>query len=226
MSEQTHGSTSPTSQSSDAQFAAIVERAQSGDESGFVDLIHIYEGKIYGYISKLVGNIDVAEDLYSEFMVKVWKSLPNTDQGLRIPAAAKKWFFVVAHNLTQDYFKVINQLKTVSLDKIKEQFEDGETYSSSDWYAIEEVNTQDTEEFICDKETVRARQRIVSEGLKRISGRYRECFIMKDVQDYSHLEIAQKLNISESAARSYASRGRKMFIEEMARLTAQLEGGM
>jgi RNA polymerase sigma-70 factor (ECF subfamily) len=210
----------------DTHFAEMVERAQSGDRDAIVSLLHEYEGPISAFIRKGVGNIEDAKDLYQEFTLRVCKGLPKTDERLRIPVAAKKWMFIIATNLIREHFEAFNKLNTVSLDDLEQQFQAGDVKAAKDWRTVEQLEVQGVEEMMCSQEDIQSRRKIVSLAFNQVPGQFRKCFYMKNVQNLSHQEIANTLGISESAARSYASRGRKLFVDAVVELRRQQEGGI
>ena len=221
MSELVHGSTFPMQPPPEAQFAELVERAQAGDQDAFVSVMRCFEGLIRGFLRKQVGNGDVTDDLYAEMVLKAWKALPSTDEGLRYQPAMKKWLFTIATRLALDYFASCNRLRTVSLEQLEEQRGSDDSDAVKDWKAIQRLSTKGAEEIVCEKERITDEQKCLAEAMRQVPRQYRRCFYMKDVQGLSHQEIAQALNISESAARSYASRGRKAFFEALAQLKDQ-----
>jgi RNA polymerase sigma-70 factor, ECF subfamily len=221
MSDLVHGSTFPMQPPPESQFAELVERAQAGDQDAFVSVVRCFEGQICGFLRKQVGNSDIADELYADMVLKAWKALPSTNEGLRDQPAMKKWLFKIAANLANDYFASCKRLRTVSLDQLEAQSGLDGSAAGKDWRAIQRLSTEGAEEIVCEKERITDEQKCLTEAMRQVPRQYRRCFYMKDVQGLSHQEIAQALNISESAARSYASRGRKAFFEALARLQDQ-----
>jgi RNA polymerase sigma-70 factor, ECF subfamily len=225
MSDQIYGSTFAMHQPPDEQqFAELVECAQAGNREAIASFVQYYERLIRGYMRKLLGNDDIADDLYSEVVYKVCKALPKTDEGLRKQQAAKKWFFTIATNIVYDYFD--KRLRMISLEYLEERYRAGDMKVAKDWHSVEQLSVQGAEETLCTAEDTASEQRLITAALEQIPGQLRRCFYMKDIQSLSHQEIAKTLSISESAARSYASRGRQAFIKAVTQLRAQHEGRM
>ena len=224
MSDQIDDSTFAAQPPAEAAFEQMVKRAQADDHAAMIAFIQHFEGIIRGYVRKHIGNDDIADDVYHEVVYKVCKALPHTNEGLQLQGVAKKWMFKIATNLICDYFEACKRLQIVSLEYLEQRFQAGDANVAKDWYAIEQLSMQGADEIVCDREETNARQRLVIGALGQLSGQLRNCFYMRDVKGLSHQEIAHTLQISEAAARSYASRGRQAFIKAVAQLQAQQEG--
>jgi DNA-directed RNA polymerase specialized sigma24 family protein len=109
----------------------------------------------------------------------------------------------------------------ISLEHLEQRFRDGDRNATKDWLRVEQLSTPAAEETVCAVEDTTTLQGLIIEALGQISGQLRHCFYMKDVKGLSHQKIAEALHISESAARSYASRGRQAFIKAVAQLRTQ-----
>lgn len=68
-------------------LAALVRRAQAGDEDAFTSLVRRFQDAAVGYAWSLLGDLAAAEDAAQEAFVEVWRSLPR----LRAPAAFPVW---------------------------------------------------------------------------------------------------------------------------------------
>lgn len=202
-------------------FAEMVVRAQGREEDAFVRLLQRFEGRLRGYLVKQTGREDAADHLYGELMCRVWSGLPKTDVKLCQERAMKGWLYKIATNLSKDYSEGQKRLKEISLEDLEERFQKGDGGSVADWEEVlKKTQTSGVEEEICMQEDIA----MAYKALKQVPGQFGICFYKKDVEEWSHQEIAQELHIQESAARSYASRGRKIFKDVLARLKEQ-EGG-
>jgi len=210
-------------QRSASLFSTMVEHAQAGDRNAFVSLITHFKGSVHGYLKRLIGDDEMATDIWSETVCKAWKSLPSTDEGLRAEPRARRWFFTIATNLANDHFKYLEHLHPVSLEYIEELRQTGSTKATKDWERIESTSYKSTEEILCENEHIVFNQKIVDIAIEGVSPQYLLCFHMKYVRDFPHRKIAHDLGISESCSRAYACRGRKQFFQAVAQLRNNLE---
>jgi RNA polymerase sigma-70 factor (ECF subfamily) len=76
----------------------LVRRAQRGDKAAFAELFTRYEGRIFGYLYRMVGNRAWAEDLAQEAFIQAHQHLSQ----LGPPYAFKAWMYRIAGNLALD----------------------------------------------------------------------------------------------------------------------------
>lgn len=62
------------------QFDACMERMKSGDKGALHEIYETYLGYIYSIVFQTVSNREDAEDVTSEFFMKLWR-LADTYQG-------------------------------------------------------------------------------------------------------------------------------------------------
>jgi RNA polymerase sigma-70 factor (ECF subfamily) len=76
----------------------LVRRAQKGDRAAFAELFTQYEGRIFGYVYRMVGNRAWAEDLAQEAFIQAHQHLGK----LGPPYDFKSWVYRIASNLALD----------------------------------------------------------------------------------------------------------------------------
>jgi RNA polymerase sigma-70 factor (ECF subfamily) len=76
----------------------ILRRAQRGDERAFSIIVRAYEGPVFNYVLRLVGDRVLAEDLTQEVFLRVFQGLPRFSLRCRFTT----WLFQVAKNRVLD----------------------------------------------------------------------------------------------------------------------------
>jgi RNA polymerase sigma-70 factor (ECF subfamily) len=76
----------------------LVRRAQKGDKAAFAELFTRYEGRIFGYVYRMVGNRAWAEDIAQEAFIQAHQHLNR----LGPPYDFKSWVYRIAGNMTLD----------------------------------------------------------------------------------------------------------------------------
>jgi RNA polymerase sigma-70 factor (ECF subfamily) len=76
----------------------LVRRAQKGDKAAFAELFTQYEGRIFGYVYRMVGDRAWAEDLAQEAFIQAHQHLGK----LGPPYDFKSWVYRIAGNLALD----------------------------------------------------------------------------------------------------------------------------
>ncbi|HWB56575.1 MAG TPA: RNA polymerase sigma factor [Gaiellaceae bacterium] len=76
----------------------LLRRAQEGDERAFRTLVEMYEGPIFNYVLRMVGDRALAEDLSQEIFLRIYQGLP----GFSLRCRFTTWLFQVAKNRVLD----------------------------------------------------------------------------------------------------------------------------
>lgn len=77
----------------------LIAEYLQGREQALEILINKYLGQIYGFVYRLVGKPEEAEDITQEVFVKVWRSLKKFDK----EKSFKPWLFKIAKNTAMDF---------------------------------------------------------------------------------------------------------------------------
>jgi RNA polymerase sigma-70 factor (ECF subfamily) len=77
---------------------SVVKRAQRGDERAFSVIVSTYQGPVFNYVLRSVGDRELAEDLTQDVFLRAWKSL----SGYGYRAQLTTWLFQVAKNVVLD----------------------------------------------------------------------------------------------------------------------------
>ena len=176
---------------------ALVRRCVSGDAVAWQEIVQQYHRRIYNICYRFSGSADDASDLAQEVFIKMYRTLATFDM---TRASFMTWVTTVTRNLLVDHFRKGKYDRlTDSLDAAPPSQEDGLTLAEqlADRGASPEAH-------IRSQET----QRLVHEGLKRLSPELREAVILRDLQDMDYKEIAKVLNVPEGTVKSRINRGR------------------
>jgi RNA polymerase sigma-70 factor, ECF subfamily len=76
----------------------LLRRAQKGDEGAFRTLVETYEGPVYNYVLRMVGDRALAEDLTQEIFLRIYQGL----SGFSLRCRFTTWLFQVAKNRVLD----------------------------------------------------------------------------------------------------------------------------
>ncbi len=85
----------------ETQFSACMERIKSGDKEALHDIYQAYIGYIYSVVLGVVQNKEDAEDVTSEFFIKLWR-LADTYKGGN---GHKAWLATIARNMAIDLIR-------------------------------------------------------------------------------------------------------------------------
>ncbi len=145
---------------------------------------------LMGICVRYAGNEDEAMDILHESFIKIYRSISKYKPGTSLGA----WMRRIAVNTAIDYYRRNARRRTESIEKAY-------GHSSHDADAVSQCTEQE-----------------ILAAVQRLSPTYRTVFNMYVVEGYSHKEIANLLNISESTSRSNLVKARNK-LQEM--LTAK-----
>ena len=143
---------------------------------------------ILGYIASRTGNVAVAEDLTHDVFVKAIRSGPSQGSG-------EAWLFTIARNTVADYFR---------RSKNTEHFEEGKHAIVRGGNAMLDEEEQGLREVL---------SKYVRGAVDSLPAIYRDALRATEYQGISQVELARRLGISVSAAKSRVQRARGMVKE-------------
>src|SRR5438552_3968990 len=121
----------------------VLRKAQRGDERAFTLIVRTYEGPVFNYVLRLVGDRSLAEDLTQEVFLRVFQGLPKFSLRCRFTT----WLYQVTKNRVLDELRATERRPrlTVALDDIPPlevvdaPFERVEAIDTL-WRSVEELN--------------------------------------------------------------------------------------
>ena len=95
----------------------LIERAKSGDESAFNQVLQAYRKRILGTIARLIGKPEAVEDVGQEVFLRLFYSL---DQ-LRTPEVFEPWLYRLTVNAAYDYLRRQRRRRESRMSDLSEQ---------------------------------------------------------------------------------------------------------
>lgn len=80
------------------QFRDVIESAKAGEAAGFEKLQDLYTKRLYGYFFRATASHHDAEDLLSELMLRLVRTIGNYEHRGRF----EPWLFRIAANMVRD----------------------------------------------------------------------------------------------------------------------------
>ncbi len=149
-----------------SEFEASVAKIQQGDKEGLREIYEAYISYIYMIVLGIVGSRENAEDVTSEFFIKIWTVLDTYQNN----GAHKAWLATIARNMALDF------LRKNKREILTEEFN-------------EDVSSDETPE-----EEVLG-ELSVQEALATLNEAERQVVDMKVLGEMSFREIAESLNV-------------------------------
>jgi RNA polymerase sigma-70 factor (ECF subfamily) len=181
--------------------ADIMLRVKAGDDSAFDYLVQKYRRPMINFMFRMAHNSAAAEDLAQEVFLRVYRSRQNYEASAKFTT----WLYRIATNLAVNHARDTRHDRpenTVSLDEPDD--ESGHTLDLPD-------KTPGAEETIVRRERVAAiRQRV-----QALPERQRIAVVMHKYQQMEYRQIAEVLQLSESATKSLLFRAYETLREQL-----------
>lgn len=155
-------------------------------ETAYLDLVERHETAILNYVLRLVGDIDVAEDLTQDTFVKAYQARHLMELGDESRDRRRAWLYRIAHNTATDHLRRRGRIRWLPL---------GRTLTSP----------------LAEPETRAVANEPVVGALGRLSEEQREVLLLFLQAGFSAPEVAQVLGVSAQAARKRLQRAREAF---------------
>jgi RNA polymerase sigma factor (sigma-70 family) len=183
-----------------ADMDALIERCLKGDQAAWAEIVHQHWRKVFNLAYRFVGRHDEAEDLTQEIFLKIFKALRTFDRR----ANFQTWLISISRNLCIDHYRSVRkERETIDRDVDANEL----TPESREIGPVAALEQRD-------------RVALLRQALASLPETLRTAVLMRDIQELSYQEIADKLRLPEGTVKSRINRGRT----ELARQIKKLRG--
>lgn len=165
--------------------AQVIAQVQTGATDAFTEIVEHYQAPIVRYLSRLTGNMEVAEDLAQDTFIQAYRGILKTRSELHF----KAWLYRIATNNALQYHRRRRLLSFIPFTG-SERSDMFETRSSPD--TVPERIT-------------------IQEAMMTVPHQRRECMVLHFVEGLKYREIADIVGVSEEAVRKRVARGSREF---------------
>lgn len=151
----------------------VLSRLKAGDEAAFENLYWSYNSYVFNFISSLLYDNSLAEDLTQNVFLKIWERRENIDPEQGLDA----YLFTIARNFV--YKETENKLRFICTSMTS-----GDVFNAPDELMEERIDAASLQEYI---DTL----------VEQLPPSRREIFLLSRRQHLSNKEIALRLSISE-----------------------------
>src|ERR1041385_5127634 len=95
----------------------LIERARSGDDGAFSQVVQAYRKRILGTIARVVGRPEYVEDVGQEMFLRLYYSLEQ----LRTPEVFEPWLYRLTVNAAYDYLRRQKRRQESRMSDLSEQ---------------------------------------------------------------------------------------------------------
>jgi RNA polymerase sigma-70 factor (ECF subfamily) len=168
----------------------LMARVAEDDLVAYNELIDLYKHKLFTMLVRMVGTREEAEDLLQETFVRVWEHRRNFDDRY----CFSTWVYTIAMNLGRNELRKRKKVR---------------------FFSLFDRNNNPIEVEDSQAEHSGALGVIIDRAVKKLPLRYREAFVLRDLQELSYEEIGEVLNVPVGTVKSRVNRARTLLKDEL-----------
>ena len=177
---------------------SLIEQCLAGDQVAWEQIVRQNWRKVFNVAYKFVGKHDEAEDLTQDIFLKIFKALKTFDRR----ANFQTWIISISRNLCIDHYRSVRkERQTIARDVDSSELQP----ATPDRGPYAQAEHQDLR--------VQLRQ-----ALETLPVTLRTAVVLRDLQELSYQEIADRLGLPEGTVKSRINRGRIELAHQLRRL--------
>ncbi len=169
----------------------LLEYRSTGDRETFNELVHRYEGELYGYLRHYLGDAEMAEDVFQQTFLQVHLKCEKFEPGRKV----RPWLYAVATNQAIDFQRRNRRHRMVSLDRRMGSKRENETGTLVDLLDSSEADPVEKAEATEQRERVRQAVRDLPEPVGQV-------VVLVYFQGLKYREAAEVLDIPVGTVKS------------------------
>ena len=176
----------------------LIEQCLAGDQAAWDLIVRQNWRKVFNVAYKFVGKHDEAEDLAQDIFLKIFKALASFDRR----ANFQTWIISISRNLCIDHYRSVRKERQT---------------------IAREVDTNDLQPASSDRGPYQAAEHqdlrgLLRQALQKLPLTLRTAVVLRDLQELSYQEIADRLGLPEGTVKSRINRGRIELAHQLRRL--------
>jgi len=165
----------------------LIDNCLQGDRNAQRQLYELYSGKMMGICLRYCRDRETAKDLLHDGFVKIYTHLDNFEG----KGSFEGWIRRIMVNTALEYLRKKND------EGFSQDIEEAFTLTSDDHGALEKMQADE-----------------LLKVIQKLPDAYRTTFNLFVIEGFSHREIAESMNITESSSRVYLTRA-KQILQQM-----------
>ncbi len=196
----------PTKSHPDAdETDRLIAACLSGDQKAWDAIVRRYWRKAFNVAYTFVGRHEEAEDLTQEIFLKVYKALGTFDRR----ANFQTWLVSISRNLCIDHYRKVRREREI-VDRAVDVATLSPAATGPD--ALTRLQRAD-------------RRDLLRQAMLNVRRTLREAVLLRDIQQLSYQEIADRLTLPEGTVKSRINRGRRELARQIVKLESQGAAG-
>ena len=171
-----------------APIDQLIERCLAGDQQAWEAIVQQHRRRVFNVAYKFVGKHDEAEDLTQDIFLKLFKSLDTFDRR----ANFQTWLISVSRNLCIDHYRSVRKERETIDRGVDPNQLTPESHDRGPMAALEQ----------------RDRVTLLRQAMAALPEALRTAILLRDIQEMSYQDIAERLKLPEGTVKSRINRGR------------------
>jgi RNA polymerase sigma-70 factor, ECF subfamily len=177
---------------------SLIEQCLSGNQAAWEVIVRQNWRKVFNVAYKFVGKHDEAEDLTQDIFLKIFKALGSFDRR----ANFQTWIISISRNLCIDHYRSVRKerqtiAREVDTNDLQPASRDRTPYAAAEHQDLREQ---------------------LKQALETLPLTLRTAVVLRDLQELSYQEIADRLGLPEGTVKSRINRGRLELGRQLRRL--------
>jgi RNA polymerase sigma-70 factor (ECF subfamily) len=168
----------------------LMAKVAENDLQSFNELVNLYKNKLFTMLIRMVGSAEEAEDLLQETFVRVWEHRRDFDNRY----CFSTWVYTIAMNLGKNELRKRKKVRFLAMfdrDNNPIDVEDKSAEHSGGLGVL------------------------IDRAVRKLPQRYREAFVLRDLQELSYEEIGDVLRVPVGTVKSRVNRARNLLKDEL-----------
>lgn len=160
----------------------LLLRTSDGDMVAFSELFKLHWVHLFNYVKKITKSPEIAEEIVSDVFLKIW----TNREYMKDVQSIDSFLMKIARNKAIDFFRLA--AKNIKLKEAMAKEMEGKTERGADYLLL-------------DRET----RELLQKAIGQLSPQRKLVYIMSKEEGLSHVEIAQRLNLSHQTVKNTLS---------------------
>ena len=168
----------------------ILSQVSAGNVDAYGKIVVRYNGRLYNFIYRFVGDRETAEDIVQETFLRAFRKRKE----YRAIANFSTWLFTIAGNLAKSELRRRKRWRLFSIDR------DEETDTGMDLPDVSALPDRVAESSLADVQ--------IQQAIASLPDNYRQVILLRDVQGMSYQEISEIVDCPVGTVKSRVNRAR------------------
>ncbi len=168
---------------------ALMRAIQKGDMVAFNGMVNRYKDRLMNVIGRMLSSTEEAEDIVQETFVRVYQHRQSFD----FQHCFSTWIYTIGLNLARNELRKRKRFK---------------------FFDISEMHGNERE-FAVDPKLPSRLPEMLKEAVAALPLKYREAFLLRDIQELAYDEVAQVLDVPLGTVKSRVNRARLILREKL-----------